>query len=123
MKNLFAITLFLFSSLVFAQNYDLYKIPASLIPNSWGHKIEKDKNFPKNPGIFDKSGAARLYNNADPNQINFIYGDIISKKNSSEVGAVHFQYTSNSTAESEAQKMKDDGYSAFGVYYLKNHEN
>ena len=109
MKNLFAITLFLFSSLVFAQNYDLYKIPASLIPNSWGHKIEKDKNFPKNPGIFDKSGAARLYNNADPNQINFIYGDIISKKNSSEVGAVHFQYTSNSTAESEAQKMKDDG--------------
>lgn len=109
MKNLLAIVLFFFSTIGFAQNYDAYKIPNSLIPNFWGHNSEKDKNFPKNPGIFDKSGAARLYDNADEKQINFIYGDIISKKNSSEVGVVHYQYISNSSAESESQKMKDDG--------------
>ena len=109
MKNLLAIALFFFSSIAFAQNNEAYKIPNSLIPNSWGHNIEKDKNFPKNPGIFDKSAATRLYDNADADQINFIYADIISKKNNSEVGVIHFQFTSNTSAETESQKIKDDG--------------
>lgn len=118
LKSLRLLFLLCFTSFVFAQNHDKFNIPASVMPKNWGHFSEKNKSFPKNPGIFDKSSAARIYDDADPSKIKFIYADIISKKNSREVGAIHFQYLSDENAETESKKMKDDGTSR--MVYLKN---
>lgn len=118
MKKLFLMILFSISSqIVFAQNFENYKIPASLIPKNFSHKESKLNWFPKNPGIISNSEAKSYYSEADSKQIELIYGDIISATNNNEIGVVHFQYKSTKAADLEEQKLEGDGSNR--IVYLR----